>query len=245
MVTAATAQNIELIEHAGSSVSAFQPRSATSARNNSAAKQSERWTTEVLEPLSTAPIINLIIPSVTGAEALKMVRDLAGTAHVVISIAGVLHPAAKHQEQTSLKELPRPKRLVTTFEPHFRQFAIKRLQSAIGKFRESLGRPEAAASKAALRAALTEAYKQSVLNPETRNLASAVSLVQDFLRPHWSQISAQKLEGISEKLGWVAGQPKLSSHVLEKLYRDLVGVVGSRIVTDVAEDEDETNDAES
>src|ERR1700737_1857237 len=121
MVTAATAQNIELIECAGSSVSPFQPRSTTSTRNYSAAKQSGRWTTEVLEPPPTEPVVNLLVPSVTGAEGSKMGRDLAGTTHGVISIASVLHPAAKHQEQTSLKELPRPKRLVTTFEPHFRQ----------------------------------------------------------------------------------------------------------------------------
>jgi hypothetical protein len=240
MLTTATVQTTESNYSAGSQ-SPLQPQPARSAR--ASATRTSKLLTEVqdLHPADTVP--NLLVPSLTGAQVLA--PDLAGTQHSVISIArAAAHPVAQRDQKTQLSELPRPKRLVTSFEPHFRRSTIGRLQSSISNFKGTLGQPGAATSQTVLRAILTDIYRQTALSAETRNLASIMSLLQDFLRPHWSQISAQKLDRINEGLGWVATQPDLSSHTIERFYRELAGVVDSRIVIEAVEDEEEEGEGE-
>jgi len=146
-------------------------------------------------------------------------------------------PIRAHDVSAQIRKLPRT-HIATTFEPHFRQSTVKRLLELVGHFRLSIGRPESAASVATLRAFLTDAYSKSIQAQETRNLATAISLLQDFLRPHWSKISTQKLQAVSEKLEWLGSQDEISPHILAKFYDELVTAVGSRISLDIADEEE-------
>jgi hypothetical protein len=100
----------------------------------------------------------------------------------------------------------------------------------------------AAITKAELVDTLTRAYRKTVLDPESRNFASAVSLLQDFLRPHWSEISPDKIDAISGSLGRLVSRTELSPSVLEVFYRDLARVLGSGITVEAEDDEEETDD---
>ena len=88
-----------------------------------------------------------------------------------------------------LVSLPRVK-ISTQFEPHLRQASIKRLQNVMTEFQHSIGRPEVAVVREELKDVLLETYKQAVTAPETRSFATAVSMIQGFLRPHWSNLAS-------------------------------------------------------
>jgi len=238
MVATATQQVIKPEDYASSSAIPPRPRSVNTATSSSRVYQVWKLTSEEFESERSEPVINVIVPSVTGAQVPK--TEIADS----FSVGAWLVRGAEPQGQSSLKELPRPKRIALTFEPHFRKSTIGRLQCAVASFRQSLGEADAAASKAALKLVLAQTYKRSVLSPDTRNLASAISLLEMFLRPHWSQISPAKLDAINEKLKWLAAQDEITSHVLERLYRELVAVTGTRILIQSAvqdDDEEEEN----
>jgi len=186
------------------------------------------------------PIISL---QATGAQVPPPPKETAGTDYLALyDVMLGAHRAPHHG--TTIVELPSPGRLVTSFEPHFLQSTVKNLQMLFGQFGNSIGQPMAAITKAELVDTLTRTYKKAVLDPESRNFASAVSLLQDFLRPHWSQISPEKIDAISARLGVLVSRTELSPAVLEGFYRDLVRVTGNGISVEVAEEDEETADSE-
>jgi hypothetical protein len=114
----------------------------------------------------------------------------------------------------------------------------------VGRFQDSLGQPEAAATAAELRAFLTSAYTKSISDPETRTMGTAISLLQDFLRPHWSQISSPKLDGVKDRLVWLGSHEKLAPRIVEKFYTDLSSVIGNRISVHLENDPELLEDLE-
>ena len=114
------------------------------------------------------------------------------------------------------------------------------------EFQHSIGRPEIAVVRGELKDALLETYKQAVAAPETRSLATAVSMIQGFLRPHWSNLPQSQVAAIAERLTWLDSQRDLGTATLTKFYRDLASVVGTGISIEapIAEcaDEDEEDD---
>jgi hypothetical protein len=137
--------------------------------------------------------------------------------------------------QLSIGELPR-KKIVTTFEPHLRQASLRKLRTLVDEFAVAIGHPEAAVVKDELRSELTETYKRTIGAQDTRNFASAISILQDFLRPHWSVISSDKLRAVSERLGWLGAQDKLDARLLDKFFSDMKRIFGGRIVFESTED---------
>jgi len=183
------------------------------------------------------------VPSLTGAQV-STGEDAARTDSFVVFRGAHGAGLAPSSGRSALADLPRPARIVTTFEPHLRQTTVAKLQSLVEDFRNALDSPAAAAAKAELKAALTETYRRSALEPETRNFATAVSLLLDFLQPHWSDISALKLDGISEKLLWLGSQADVRPRILGKFYSELAAVVGGRISITVETDDDTVDDAD-
>jgi len=68
-------------------------------------------------------------------------------------------------------------------------------------------------------------------------------MLQDFLRPHWSNLPQDKLNGVEARLSWLSSQPELNTTTIARFYRDLASVLNARISltpsvgTDEAEDE--------
>lgn len=182
-------------------------------------------------------LMDFSVPSVTGAQVPRDLEKIVGKDNVIaFDIKGTSRQLlARH---TSIRELPKT-RIITTFEPHLRQAAVKRLRLLVDEFRQAIGHPETAVLENELRSALTEIYKESISGADTRNFATAISILQEFLRPHWSRLSLDKLAAISERLGWLAGQEKLEARLLDKFYGDMTGVLGSRISFETGEDESE------
>lgn len=210
--------------------------------------QKLQWKLTGEEPQWQQPDVPDVVPTTislqgTGAQAPSPPKETAGTLYLAYYDAMIrAHRGPRHE--SAIAELPSPGRLVTSFEPHLRQSTVKNLQSLFGQFKQSIGQPMAAVTKAELVDMLTRTYKKTVLDSESRNFASAVSLLQDFLRPHWSQISPEKIDAISGSLGMLVSRTELSPSVLEGFYRDLSSVVGSGISVDIEEDEaeEETDD---
>jgi hypothetical protein len=150
--------------------------------------------------------------------------------------SGVVTRATK-RIATRVAELPRT-RLVTTFEPHLRRSMLQTISRLLLRFRESIGEPESAVLVAEIQSNLRDSYKRSVLSPDTRNLASAISLLQDFLRPHWSQLSAAQLDAVNEALLRLVTHIDLTPRLLEKFYSDLALALNSRISFECEEDDD-------
>ncbi len=161
-----------------------------------------------------------------------------GTTEQVFAGATELLPA----HPSTIGEPKKRHRIIVTFEPHFRRWTVKRMLSLVDMFHSSIGEPQAATNEAELKGFLTDTYRRSALNPETRNFATAVSLLQDFLRPHWSQLSQQKLSGIRERLGWLDSQTDLTPRTLERFYVELASVIGSGISLGLDPDEDESHE---
>lgn len=204
-------------------------------------KKSKLQSTQKYDYQQVGLVFNVLVSPVTGAQISPHFQEETGTSEPAIVRT---YLPARRQRQVSIAELPRPSRLVTTFEPHLRQSTVKRLQDLFMQLRHAIGQPNAATVTSELRAVLTDTYKKSVQNEETRNFATAISLLQDFLRPHWSQLSVEKLEQVSEKLGILTTYAELSPRVLQKFYRDLFGVIGSRIAVNLEVDDDGDNEDE-
>jgi hypothetical protein len=126
----------------------------------------------------------------------------------------------------ALEALPRRGRIVTEYEPHLRQRTVGRISELFGRFRDTLGRPETATIQYELNLFMAEVYRETVRDPQTRNFATAVSLLQDLLHPHWSEISPEKLNAVTQILGWVREQPTLTPRALEILQEKLSGTLG-------------------
>ena len=137
-----------------------------------------------------------------------------------------------------LQTLPRPSRIVTKFEPHLRERTVVKLSQLFEQLRAALGKPETATKVCEIQLFLADAYRESVQVPDARNLASAISLLQDFLRPHWSQISSEKINAVTETLGWLRMQSKIAPHVLERLQEDMSGTLGG-LTIELQNDEEE------
>jgi hypothetical protein len=205
-------------------------------------KGTTNLTTEELESFSR-DVLNLVSwPPVTGAQVSDLQKLHGTTPSILYSGSNALEPATAPWK-SQLSEAPRHLRIVATFEPHLRQASVKKLKMLFEEFAESIGQPKVAVAKEELNALLTDTYKRSVLDPETRNFATAISLLQDFLRPHWSQISKEQLGGISGKLSDLAAHPELNPRLLERFYRDLVSVTGGRIAISLETDEDSSVDS--
>ncbi len=140
-----------------------------------------------------------------------------------------------------LQTLPRPSRIVTKFEPHLRERTIVRLSQLFEQLRVALGKSETATRVCEIRLFMADAYRESVEVPDARNLASAISLLQDFLRPHWSQISSEKINAVTETLGRLRVQAKVAPHVLERLQDELTGILGG-LTIELQSDEEEASE---
>lgn len=137
-----------------------------------------------------------------------------------------------------LQTLPRPSRIVTKFEPHFRERTLVKLSQLFEQLRAALGKSETATKVCEIQLFMADAYRESVQVPDARNLASAISLLQDFLRPHWSQISPEKISAVTETLDRLRTQAKVAPHVLESLQDVLSGILGG-LTVELQNDEEE------
>lgn len=137
----------------------------------------------------------------------------------------------------SLAPLTGRYRIVTEYEPHLRQATVERLSELFGRLRATLGKPETAARVFGLKRFMAIAYRESAGSPETRSFASAISLLQDFLRPHWSEISADKIDGVAGALNWLREIPAVSPRDLERLHEKLAQVLGGLSI-EIPDDED-------
>jgi hypothetical protein len=134
-------------------------------------------------------------------------------------------------------------KISTAFEPHLRQLTVRRIQGLLSEFRHSIGKPEVATIREELRGALIETYKQAAVSSETRSFATAISLLQDFLRPHWSSLPENQLIEVDARLSWLGSQQDLNTSTLTRFYRDLVGILKTRIsLAPSVEAEDEGED---
>lgn len=163
--------------------------------------------------------------------------ERAGKTKIVNYIVEAGLPPARLR-QASIVDLPK-KKIVTTFEPHLRHASIRRLRTLVDEFAMAIGHPEAAVVMNELRSELSETYRQSIGAPDTRNFATAISILQDFLRPHWSMISSDTLRSVSERLDWLSAQDKLDARLLDKFFSDMKRILGGRIVFESTEDASE------
>src|SRR2546423_2770255 len=138
-----------------------------------------------------------VLAKATGAEVPSRAQESVGTYYLLFYNP---EPTKKAELKSKIADLPFRGQLVTSFEPHLRQSTVRDLQSLLTQFQHSIGKPTAAIAKAELIDTLASTYKRSALNAETRNFASAVSLLQDFLRPHWSEISTDTVDAVSKSL---------------------------------------------
>jgi hypothetical protein len=227
-VTEADSQIIPIPQHVNTNAK-------TRTEVESRTKKSKLHSTEKHESQQLGLTFNVLVPAVTRAHISADVQEETGTSGIVL--ARTPFPT-RRERRVSIAELPRPSRLVTTFEPHLRQATVKRLQDLFVQLRQAIGQPDAATVTSELRAVLTDTYKRSVQSQETRNFATAISLLQDFLRPHWSQLSLEKLDQVSDRLGTLGSYAELNARLLQKFYRDLFGVIGNRIAVNLAVDDD-------
>ena len=157
------------------------------------------------------------------AEEGRPLRDIA---------AGQAVPAGR-----SLMLLPSRHRIVTEYEPHFRRETVDHLSDLFDRLRARLGKPETAARVFSLKRFMAAAYVESASQAETRSFASAISLLQDFLRPHWSEISVAGIDDIAGELNWLRGLPIVSPKDLERWHERLARVLGGLSI-EVSDDEE-------
>jgi hypothetical protein len=222
----------------------------SSAASVSLARGFSPYATVQSRYLQAAPskVVLFSSPSITGAQVTPDLGADASETGVIVLRSGIFSPGfIANPNRYLLVSLPKVK-ISTQFEPHLRQASVKRLQNVMTEFQHSIGRPEVAVVREELKDALLETYKQAVATPETRSFATAVSMIQGFLRTHWSNLPQNQIAGIVEKLTWLDSQHDLGAATLTKFYRDLAGVVGSRIsveapvVDDADDDEDDDDD---
>ncbi len=179
---------------------------------------------------SAEPLYEVILlssPGVTGAQVSTDLQAEAKGGNTIILRSGST-PHAQKTAHVALQELPKA-RISVLFEPHLRHASVRKIQTLMSEFRQAKGRPETSTIQEELKSTLADTYKQAVVSTETRTFATAISMLQDFLRPHWSNLPDQQLTGIDAKLTWLDSQRDLNPPVLTKFYTDLVGVLGSRL----------------
>ena len=195
--------------------------------------------TAVDKPEESVPELNSVFDwqLATDARVPSLSIEMSGTADAV-SILDRLRNV-KVGQVTILTNLAKPKRQSYAFEPHFRQNTVKKASALFSQLEKSIGQPDAATTMMEARSFLTDAYKKSATSPDTRNFASAISLLQNFLRPHWSEISIEKLRGVSQTFSQLSSHPEVTPRTLRKLYSDLTAVLGSKISlsTEMVDDE--------
>jgi hypothetical protein len=173
----------------------------------------------------------------TDARVPSLSIELSGTVGAVSTVEMLRRANVGHV--VLLADLAKPKRQSYAFEPHFRQNTVKKVTALFVQLEQSIGQPEAATTMMETRAFLTDSYKKSAISPDTRNFASAISLLQNFLRPHWSEISQEKLRGVNEIFSRLSSSSDVTPRTLRRLYSDLTAVLGSkiRLSTEMADDE--------
>src|SRR5690349_19566356 len=196
--------------------SPVKPRPARFAGSVSAVRSYQLWyqTGEVRERQGLGEIPNVVSSAVTGAQIPASSQESVSTESLAGNIFRAWHDVREQVHKTTIAALPRPSRLAVNFEPHLRQSTVRNLRSLFAQFRQSIGEPMAAVIKSELIASLRDGYKKSALSDETRHLAFAISLLQDSLRPHCSQISADKIEAIGDRINLLASQQELPPAVL-------------------------------
>ena len=143
----------------------------------------------------------------------------------------------------TLKALPKPNRLATQYEAHFVHRTTQRLLTLFEAFRESLGSAAAAARAAELRLRLADAYREGVARTETRDFATAISILQDLLKLHWSNIPPEKLQAISERLRRLDIAKEITPSVITRFYGELATALGSGIVLEMNDGNDGQGDS--
>lgn len=195
--------------------------------------------TAVDRPEESIPELNSAIDWQLGTDARvpSLSIEMSGTLDAVSILDRLRHTKVDHV--TILTDLAKPKRQSYAFEPHFRQNTVKKASTLFSQLEKSIGQPDAATTMMEARAFLTDAYKKSATSPDTRNFASAISLLQNFLRPHWSEISKETLRGVNQTFSQLSSYPEITPRTLRRLYSDLAAVLGSKISlsTEMAEDE--------
>jgi hypothetical protein len=195
-------------------------------------------------PVAPSKVLLFSSPSITGAQVTPDLGTDANEMGVIVLRSGIFSAADFARPiRRVLAQLPKVK-ISTQFEPHLRQSSVNRLKTLMTEFQHSIGQPEVAVVREELRDALLETYKQAVAVPETRSFASAVSMIQGFLRPHWSNLPQNQIVGITETLTWLDSQRDLSAATLTKFYRELATVVGSRISPEAPAIEENDEDEE-
>jgi hypothetical protein len=142
-----------------------------------------------------------------------------------------------------LEEL-RVAHLITSYEPHLRIEATKRIALLLDRFSASVDTPDAATRLAELRLSLSDLYRKS-LGGETRNFATAISILQDMLRPHWSEISREKLTNVSRVVGELREKPRISPKDVERFYGKLVEVLGVELSLGISDFDEQEGQEEA
>jgi len=161
----------------------------------------------------------------------REVRDIAGTFMVV-------HNGDRPRGGV-LKVLPRPDRLAVEYGPHLVRRTIDGLLSSFESFRDSVGNPAAATKAAEVRLSLANAYRSVALRPETRNFATTISMLQDMLRPHWSQIPIDKIDAVTAELRAFSSVQKITPSLIARFHKHVSAGLGSQISLDICEEEDD------
>jgi hypothetical protein len=217
-------------EHAGTAAARY-------VKSVSRVRQNLVWRPTAEEEVDVPEIrFTVESPAATGAQVPEPSQDVIGTQNAVAVVE--MRAQRGLSGLSTITELARPARYSAEFEPHFRQITVSKAQALVSRLSRSIGQPAASVTIAELRSFLIDSYKGSIARPETRNLASAISLLQDFFRPHWSEISREKLEVVSSKLDRLNAASELTPRVLERLYADLSETIGARIHLPVDSDEE-------
>lgn len=245
MVTTISLPTVAQRDSAKSNTGANVPRGANPevfASNNTSRFCIRVSTMQNQDPNVAPEVVFASSGIITSPEVSKDLQVAARSENVVVIGPG-LHGfnVVRKAVRPALTSLPKTK-IAITFEPHLRQLAVKRLRDLMIEFRQSIGKPEVATVREELKGALTETYKQAALSPETRTFAMAISMLQDFLRPHWSSLPWNQLTSVDARLSWLSSQSDLNSSTLTRFYRDLATVLNTRISLappETAEDEGE------
>jgi hypothetical protein len=113
---------------------------------------------------------------------------------------------------------------------------IEGLLPSFESFRDSVGNPAAATRAAELRRSLASAYRSVVLRPETRDFATTLSMLQDLLRPHWSQIPIEKIDAVTATLRDLNSVNKFTPSLIATFYKHISADLGTHISLDGGEE---------
>src|SRR6266446_3837976 len=98
------------------------------------------------------------------------------------------HPVVSPTIVTAtLEKIPRPSLIAFSFEPHARKEVLELVAGRISELRQTLGQPGVATAVARLRTDLKREYEAASLRDDMANVASFISLLQDYCYMHWSK----------------------------------------------------------